>query len=116
MEIFEVKLNKIQKGDVISLYTRNNDPQFGSIGNAEQHIKYLGNNSFEVIKSTRSLEKGMIISMESPSIKVYQQINFTVEKIPGMDQKELHKRSLLFRMRPVDRIEINRLVKINNNG
>lgn len=116
MEIFEIKLNNINKGDVISFYTRNSDPQFGSVGSAEQHIKCLGSNNYEVLKSTRSLDPGMIISTDATTIKVYEQVDFFVVRIPGLDREELNKRSLLFRMRPIDKIELNQFPKKINNG
>lgn len=101
----------MNRGDVISLFTRNNDPNFGSIGNSEQHLKYLGSHRFEVLESSRSLEPGMLITTEVNVLKIDEQLNFSVIEVPGMDKQEVKGKTLIFRMRPIYKMELNKFNK-----
>lgn len=107
MKIRELNITKIKKGDVLSLFNENKDPVQGSIGPSEQHLRYLGNNEFEVLKSTRSLEKGMIIISYLEKWKIGDQLEFVVKKAGNIHEKDLQGKVLKFKMRPAREIDLN---------
>jgi len=106
MEVSEIELAKLKKGDLVSLYNENKDLHFGSIGKSEQHFEYLGDQTFEVIKSSRSLEPGMKLSTRKKIWKVGDQINLVVKDSSGLNIRKLTGKRLSFSMRPITAIEI----------
>ena len=107
METKEINMARLKKGDVISFYNDNQNPELGSIGPSEQHLRYLGDNIFEVIKSTRSLEPGMRVAIRKQVFGISEQVDLLVLESESVKLKKLQGKSLLFRMRPIKRIQIS---------
>ncbi|RLD60836.1 MAG: hypothetical protein DRJ05_03835 [Bacteroidetes bacterium] len=107
-EVDSVKANELLTGQIITLYNYNSDNGKGSIGPSEHDLKYLGEGLFEVIRSTRSLEPGMILRNMVDLWEPEKRLDFEVLKTVGFDSDKLKGKSLNFVMRPVKKIELRK--------
>jgi len=107
-EVNDVKTNELLTGQVITLYNYNKETGKGRTGPSEHDLKYLGDNKFEVIRSTRSLEQGMILRNIENTWKHEMKLNFEVLKAVDFDSDNLKGKSLNFVMRPVKKIEVRK--------
>jgi hypothetical protein len=107
VKVDKLKIAELLPGKVIMLFNENKDFSKGSLGKAEQVLKYIGNNQFEVMRSTRSLEPGMIIETREKIWKPEMELSFKVVHIKGVERSNPKLRSLFFEMRPLKKMIIN---------
>ena len=103
-----VKTDELLKGQIITLNNYNEDTNNGRTGPAEHDLKYLGDNKYEVIRSTRGLERGMILKNNGGLWRTGMILEFKVLKAAGFDPDHLKGKSLCFVMRPVRKIELRK--------
>lgn len=107
IKVDKLKIGELVPGKVVMLFNENKDLDKGSLGKAEQVLKYIGNNQFEVMRSTRSLEPGMIIETREKIWKTEMELTFRVVFIKGIERSNPKLRSLYFNMRPLKKMIVN---------
>ncbi len=107
-EVGNIKVNELITGQIVTLYNYNKDKEKGNLGPAEHDLKYLGENRFEVTRSTRSLELGMVLRNMEDLWESEMMLKFEVIKTNGFDSDNLKRKSLNFVMRPIKRIGLRK--------
>ncbi len=97
-EVPFVTVGNLEVGKIVKLSNNNTDKRNGRLGPSEQVLEYLGGNTFKVLHSTRSLNKGDIATSIEPNWVAGMQINLSI--------KRNGQKLGIFKTRPIVRIEI----------